>query len=409
MSDATYTPDPSDQPLLGVMALRSIVGSGLGLFMGTGVLLLFTFGIFIKPIEQATGWDRATISLATIPAAIMLGLLGPAVGMLVDRYGPRRVLIAAAPFQLAGMLALAYLSHTAAAFVGLFMLASILGCVQTPVPFSYVVVGWFKRHRGLAMGLTFAFAGLGIASLPPIAARLIEQFGWRHAYAALGAIAILIALAAAIWLLRDPPSSEQREAGVLEGMTLREAMRMPMFWILVVGFLLNAIVATAGSITLPTILSDRGVAPTTAAFAMSFVGLALIAGRLGAGFLLDRYPAIPVATILFLAPVFGHFLMLGSTAPMAAVAAAIFFGLSTGAEGDAMSYILSRAFGLKDYGKIFGVNFFGYAAGTGIGPALMHQLRSDDGSYVQSLVTMGIAGVAAVVLMALLWRRSLPY
>ena len=343
MSDATYTPDPSDQPLLGVMALRSIVGSGLGLFMGTGVLLLFTFGIFIKPIEQATGWDRATISLATIPAAIMLGLLGPAVGMLVDRYGPRRVLIAAAPFQLAGMLALAYLSHTAAAFVGLFMLASILGCVQTPVPFSYVVVGWFKRHRGLAMGLTFAFAGLGIASLPPIAARLIEQFGWRHAYAALGAIAILIALAAAIWLLRDPPSSEQREAGVLEGMTLREAMRMPMFWILVVGFLLNAIVATAGSITLPTILS------------------------------------------------------------------AIFFGLSTGAEGDAMSYILSRAFGLKDYGKIFGVNFFGYAAGTGIGPALMHQLRSDDGSYVQSLVTMGIAGVAAVVLMALLWRRSLPY
>ncbi|MEZ5708111.1 MAG: MFS transporter [Blastomonas sp.] len=399
----------ADQPLFSVHSMRVITGSGLGLFMGTGVLLLFTMGIFIRPIEEATGWSRATIGFAAIPASFMLGALGGWVGSLVDRFGPRKVLIWAIGFQLVGMLGLAFGPFSAISFVGFFVLASILGCVQTPVPFSYVIVGWFKARRGIAMGLTFTFAGLGIATLPPVAAFLIESFGWRMAYASLGLMAVVIALPAALWLVRDPPVVEVRDTGDLPGLTLAETLRRPMFWVLAMAFFINAIVATAGSISLPTILADNGVAPTTAAFAMSLVGVALIIGRLGAGLLLDRFPAMIVTALLFTAPVIGHALLLGGITPASVIMAALFFGIATGAEGDAMSYVLSRAFGMRDFGKIFGLSFFGYAFGTGLGPAMMNILHERFGGYATPLTIFAIGGAVAVIGIALYSRARLQF
>lgn len=402
-------PIESEERLLSLHSIRVIVGSGLGLFMGTGILLLFTIGVFVGPIEQDTGWSRAMISGVAVPAAFMLGILAPFVGSLVDRFGPRRVLLLSTVMQAIGMFCLAYGSTSVTLFGAMFVLASILGCAQAPVPFSYVIVGWFKTRRGLAMGLTFTFAGLGIAIVPPLAAVLIENFGWRNAYALLGIGALCISLSAAIWLIVDPPVVERRDTSTLPGLTVPQAMKTSAFWLLFLAFFLNAIAATAGSISLPTVLSDRGAAPTTAALAMSVVGLALIAGRLGAGLLLDRLPAVRITAVLFLSPVIGHMLMASGVSGYGVVMAAIFFGFATGAEGDAMSYVLSRMFGMRSFGKILGINFFGYAFGTGLGPALVNILRDHFGDYAPAFLTMAAASSVAVVAMALLWRKRLPF
>jgi MFS family permease len=331
------------------------------------------------------------------------------VGTLVDRFGPRRVLFVSTVLQALGMLCITLGSSSVMMFGLMFVVASMLGCAQAPVPFSYVIVGWFRARRGIAMGMTFTFAGLGIAIVPPLAALLIESFGWRTAYALLGAGALCVSLPSAIWLIVDPPAVEKREAGNLPGLTLREAMRQPAFWLLAAAFLLNAIVATAGSISLPTVLGDRGVEPTTAALAMSVVGVALIVGRLGAGLLLDRFPAVPITAILFLSPVVGHVLMAFGVEGYGVVLAAIMFGFATGAEGDAMSYVLSRMFGMRHFGKIMGINFFGYAFGTGLGPFLVNWLHSISGGYAGAFALMAVAAAVAAIGVAALWRHPLPY
>lgn len=401
--------EQDDERLFSLASIRTIVGAGLGLFIGTGIMLLFTIGVFVGPIAQDTGWSRSTIAASAVPAAFLLGILAPFVGSLVDRFGPRRVLLVSGVSQAIGMVCLAFGSTNAALFGVMFVAASMLGCAQAPVPFSYIIVGWFRRRRGIAMGLTFAFAGLGIAIVPPLAAVLIGEFGWRQAYAMLGVIALAVSLPATLWLVRDPPAVEKQESGNLPGLTLREAIRTPMFWLLFIAFLINAVVATAGSISLPTVLADRGVAPTTAALAMSVVGVSLIAGRLIAGYLLDRLPPVPITIVLFLSPVIGHVLMASGVEGVGVVLAAICFGFATGAEGDAMSVILSRAFGMRSFGKILGVNFFGYAFGTGLGPFLVAFTRDWLGNYTSVFAALAVAGAVAVVAMAMLWRRRLPF
>jgi MFS family permease len=213
----SYEASPDQERLLTLNSLRVIVGSGLGLFMGTGILLLFTIGVFVGPIAQDTGWDRAAISAAAVPASFMLGILAPFVGTLVDRFGPRRVLFVSTVLQALGMLCITLGSSSVMMFGLMFVVASMLGCAQAPVPFSYVIVGWFRARRGIAMGMTFTFAGLGIAIVPPLAALLIESFGWRTAYALLGAGALCVSLPSAIWLIVDPPAVESARRAICPG------------------------------------------------------------------------------------------------------------------------------------------------------------------------------------------------
>ncbi|HEV7320561.1 MAG TPA: MFS transporter [Ensifer sp.] len=377
-----------------------VLGAGAGMYLSIGIVLIYGFSVFIVPIAEDTGWDRTVVAAVVAPIAIVNGLMSPVVGALTDRFGPRRVLTVSSVSMAAGMIGVGILSQNLTAFVGAVAVASLMGAAQTGVPYTYLIVGWFSARRGLALGIMLSFVGLGIATVPPFLAFLISEWGWRLAFVAAGLVSMAITLPVALFAVRDPPVVQEGDRVRVEGFTVPQAARTASFWLMLAAFFLNYFAAAAGSISLPVVLADRGADAARSAFVMSFVGLSFIVMRLGFGALLDRFAPVPLTSLAFLSPVVGHCILLSSEGVMPVYISAVFFGLATGAEGDAIGYLLSKRFGMRSFGKLFGVNYMGLTMGAGLGPATLHIMASDGTRYAETfMIFAGIAVIAPILLM----------
>jgi len=393
------------------LAVRIVLGAGLGMYINLGPVLLYTFGVFLKPIVSDTGWDRTLIAGAFGPAMFLVGLTAPLFGQLLDRYGPRRFVGVSALLFALGLLTLGLAPHSARGFAICLVLTMVLGSGLTPLPFSHVISSWFDARRGLALGLALSISGFAVASVPPLAATLIARFGWRTSYVLLAAGVIGIGLPTARWLLEDPQprhGAAARALPVSEGATLREALASRTFWLLAFGLLLISTAVSAGTVHLPALLGDRGVPPTRAAFIMSVVGVSMIAGRVAIGALIDRLFAPRVSALVFLAPLVGHALLTGSGAGLSAIVAAVMFGLGLGAELDVFPYMTSRAFGVRHFGQIYGALLVAFTTGLALGAAMMGAYGSI-GQYDQALWIAGGCALVSAASMLLLRRADFPY
>lgn len=381
-----------------------VLGSGLGMYFSIGIVLIHGFSVFIIPIAEDTGWDRTFVVAVVAPVALMNGLMQPLVGMLTDRFGPRLVLIISSVAMAAGLVGIGLTSGHFASFVAAVVIASILGGAQTGVPYTHLVVGWFQARRGLALGVMLSFVGLAIASVPLILSLVISMWGWRAAYVVAGTASMCVLLPVALFIIHDPPARQQ--AREVEGHSLHEALMTASFWLMLGAFMLNYFAAAAGSVSLPVILVDRGLSAADAAIVMSVVGVTFIAARLGFGALLDRFSPLPLTSLVFLAPAAGHLILAGSDTPLPAYASAVLFGLASGAEGDAMGYLLARRFGLRGFGKIFGINYFAFTLGAGGGPALLNWIAAGGTRYLEAFTVFALLGAIGPVLLMVEWRRS---
>lgn len=393
MMDKPQVSPPSARRAIGI-----VLGAGAAMYVNLGPVLIYTFGVFIKPIAAQTGWDRAAVAASFGPATLAVGLIGPLGGHLLDRYGPRRFIgLSSVGFAL-GLAALGQASSSASTFSVLLLLAMILGSGLTPVPCSYVVSSWFKARRGLALGLALSFGGIAIATLPPLSAALIERIGWRQAYAALACMVFILGGLVAPALIRDP--QEAQAESVAYGATLKQALATRTFWELALSLFLITFAVGAGTVHLPALLSDRGVEPTRAAFIMTVVGITMLLGRVMVGALLDRFSAQRVASLVFLGPAAGHALLAAGASGGAAVLAAALFGIGLGAELDVFPYLAARFFGLRHFGKIYGSLMIAFSAGLAAGPSLVGSLLGRTGRYDEALWISAVAALAAAVLSA---------
>ena len=381
-----------------------VLGSGLGMYFSIGIVLIHGFGVFIVPIAEDTGWDRITIAAVVAPVALVNGLMSPLVGALTDRVGPRLVLIISSITTGVGLVGIGLTSGTLSGFVAVVVAASILGGAQTGVPYTHVVVGWFQARRGLALGAMLSFVGLGIASVPLLLSLVISAWGWRAAFVAAGTVTTFVTLTIALFAIQDPPARQLSHQ--VEGHSLKEAVATASFWLMLGAFALNYLAAAAGSVSLPVILADRDVSSANAAIVLSVVGGFFIVARLGFGALLDRLPPLPLTSFVFLFPTVGHLLLAGSDGPLPAYASAIFFGLALGAEGDAMGYLLARRFGIRNFGKIFGINYLAFTIASGLGPAMLNIVAAEGAQYVAAFTTFAIIGTFAPTLLLIEWSRS---
>lgn len=378
-----------------------VLGSGLGMYFSIGIVLIYGFSVFIVPITADTRWDRTVVAAVVAPIAIVNGLMSPVVGALTDRFGPRRVLVVSSVSMATGLVGVGIASHDLTTFIMAVVVASLMGAAQTGVPYTYVIVGWFSSRRGLALGTMLAFVGLGIATVPPFLAFLISAWGWRFAFMAAGLASMAATLPVALFVIRDPPASHGAVGRGDEGYTVRQAVETASFWLMLGAFFLNYFAAAAGSISLPVVLSDRGADPARAAFVMSLVGLAFIGMRLGFGALLDRMPPVPLTSLAFLAPVVGHIILLSSDGLVPVYVSAVFFGLATGAEGDAIGYLLAKRFGMRSFGKLFGINYMALTFGAGLGPASLHIVAAEGAHYLEAFTVFACIATIAPVLLIL--------
>jgi predicted MFS family arabinose efflux permease len=253
-------------------------------------------------------------------------------------------------------------------------LKSLCSNGQSPVAYGFVVANWFDRHRGLALGIAMSGVGLGTSIIPPVAAYLIGAFGWRWAYLGLGSVILVLAFFPVFFFIHDPRENEGARRTVgdheLPGVSVREALGGWRFWGLLVAFLLG-VIALNGTLTqIVAILMDRGQPLQAATSVLAASGIAALAGRILSGWCVDRFFAPYVAVAFYILPMIGTVLLGSALGQPAPLLGALFCGAALGGEIDLMAFLISRYFGLKSYGKLFGTIFGFFAGATGVGPFL---------------------------------------
>jgi MFS family permease len=385
-----------------------VFGSIFGLAVGVGPVMQFTFSIFLKPVAEALNTDRATLSLGLTIGLVLTGLVTPIVGRLVDRFGIRRVILPLITLFALATAAVGFIPASPVLFVTLYALMGLLGAGQTPLPYAKAVSGAFDRQRGLALGVAMAGVGLGTALVPQFVQALVIHAGWRTAYVGLGALLFVLAFPSVYFFLGTvdrKTGTNAAEIADATGLTGAQAVRTPQFWAMFVAFFIVS-TACAGMLAhIVAMLTDRGIARETATAAITVGGLALIAGRLLSGFLLDRLFAPSVAIVFFAAPLAGIAMLTFTATPALALAGTVLVGLGLGAEVDLIAYLICRYMGLRAFGEIYGYLFLVFMVGAGVGPFLMGLSFDKTGSYDTTMIIL----MAALAIACALMRRLGPH
>jgi OFA family oxalate/formate antiporter-like MFS transporter len=386
---------------------KVLIAAMIGVACGASPLPYNTIGFVIGPINAELGWSFAEISAAILVFGITASLLAPVFGWLADRHGVRRVALLA---MLAFGLTFALVGAAPASLLGFYLLWFLVGLVgigSTPVTFSRAVNMWFSQNRGLALGLMLIGTSFAALIVPQVAVRAVEAYGWRSMYPALALLPLLVALPILYLWFREPRADEMpadiHSGGQLTGVTLASALRDRRFWTIWLSILCVALAYGGAHIHMPEIIKQHGMTPEQGASVMGMIGLALIAGRIVTGWLLDRIWAPLVCVPVLLIPAGACWLLMGTSTDVALIyGAAFLLGFAAGAESDLIAYLASRYFGMANYGKVYGLLYMPFGIGSAISPVLYGRVRDVTGSYDQMLqAAMLLFAVGAALLITL--------
>lgn len=385
-----------------------VIAGMVGLALGLSPLPFYTIGMFAPELAKAFGWTFTQLMTSVTVQSLVVVASGPIAGVALDRFGSRRVaLVSVVLFGLCFM-SLALANGTLWIYYAQWVLMSALGAGTLTATWTRVINSWFDRQRGLALGVVSAGTGLTAFMVKPLTAWLIMNFGWRVAIAVVGALPLLVALPLVYWLFREPPrlAVEGVADPVEPGVTLSQALRDRRLWIMAISFLLLAFALTATTPNMENILKTHNFTlPQIGGITASF-GLAVIAGRVGGGLLLDRLWAPGCALIVFMMPALGNAVLAGGTiSTTTAILAIVGMGLGTGFEFDLLAYLIARYFGRRQYGTIYGVFYIVIAVGGGLGPAVYGYVFDRMGSYALAMWS----GVGCILVGSLLLLAMGPY
>jgi MFS family permease len=378
--------------------------ASVGVFVSFASLFIYTFGTFLKPLAAEFSWSREAVSTGFGIAAMTVAVCSPPLGVLLDRHGARRIIVPSIAVFGLGFASLALLTPSLWHLYAVCVVLGIVGNGTAQMAYTRTVASWFERRRGAALALMLAGGSIGAMVLPPIAQTLVDRAGWRTACALLGGMVLVIGLPTVLTFIRERPATAAAPDTTGDGATVREGLTTRAFWILVV-VLFGSSIAQNGAIThLAAMLTDRGVSAGGAALAVSAMGGAALAGRLVAGWLLDRFFAARVScALLVLAALGAWILSWASSLPMGVLGASL-IGFGMGGEGDVTPYMLSRYFGLRSFSTLYGLTWTAYAIAGAIGPVIMGRAFDATGSYAALLVQLA-AGTLAVAGLTLFLPR----
>ena len=359
-----------------------VFASTLGLMVTQGPVMTFSFGVFLPSLENEFGWSRGQISFALTLTILAAALVMPLAGRVLDAVGARVFALWAIFIFGLSVISLYFVPGNLGLFYAWFVVIGVLAAGAAPGPFARTISAWFDKKRGIALGLCMAGVGLGAAIMPLIARTAITELGWRGAYVVIGCM-ILAVIPIIFWLFYSEPGplgcsvdndpGHTTETGQYQsmGLSVREAFGQSSFWVLMVAFFIAAFTINGCTVHMVPLLTDRGVSFQAAAGVASMIGLALIFGRVIAGYLLDRLFAPYVAIAFLCGPIIGMIILSQGGGGSSAVLSALLLGLGVGAEVDLIAYMVSRYFGLKAFGEIYGYLFGVFIVGTGLGPLVM--------------------------------------
>ncbi|BBU33508.1 MFS transporter (plasmid) [Burkholderia sp. THE68] len=382
---------------------RNVAGAALGMAVGFAAIFIATNGVFIPSIVRDFHWGRAQAAQSYSASMLGLALVSPLVGVLMDRFGVRKVVFSSAIVFTIAMSCMAFQTGNTASWIALSLVIGMTGAATSVLGYLAILPQWFDRRLGLAIGIAMVGFGIGTVVMPALSAWLIAHIGWRHAYQVLAVIS-LGGAAVAFLLLREKPGLQrklQRHAATSASMAgvgpvRHRKLKVFLIW---AGALCASTAVLSLVPHLPALLMDRGIPASDAARCASLVGLGILIGRLTSGLLVDRIHAPFVACLYFAFGAIGFILLRQIESYQGALLASVLVGLAIGAEGDLLSYLTRAYLGMEKFGLFYGIVFSGYSLGAVFGPMATGHYFDAAKSYV---LPMQIAPVLLLVAGALL-------
>jgi MFS family permease len=372
---------------------RVVLAACLGVMAGFGSLFVYTFTVFVKPLGEAFGWNRESVSLGFAIAAMTVGVASPLIGRLIDRVGPLRIILPCMAVFGCGIVSLSLLRPGLWQFYLTCFVIGVVGNGAAHLAYARSISTWFEQRLGTALAFVMVGAGLGAMILPVVAQAIVTRSGWRAAYLALGGIALLLGLPLSWRYIRDRGPVREAHTVPVEhaGLTWQQGTRSYAFWIIVAVLFVSAISMNGAITHLSALLTDRGITPRDAAWCASILGGTSVLGRIGVGWLLDRFFGGRVALVVNLITAGGVVMLAYANSFGTGALAATLLGIGAGGEAAITPYLLTRYFGLRAFSTLYGLTWTFYAAAGATGPVILGRAFDSTGSYVSLLVILAVA------------------
>ena len=368
------------------------------------------FGLFISPLNSATGLGIATISFAVAVSQLTWGTAQPFCGMLADRYGAARV-IAAGSLLAALCGALLPFADSAGLLVALLAVTGVAATVGSPsLLVGTVSARVSAERRGLVAGIIGAGGPLGQLLLAPATQGLISLAGWVTAAYATAALALVSVPLAFAFRRRPAAAAATAQAGAQPAATVREALASRGFWLINATFFVCGLHVFFLVTHLPGVIEVCGLPASVSGVALALLGLFNIAGSIGAGFVIQRYSMKATLSILFAARALGIAAFLA--APKTELVVLVFsmwMGLTYMAVLPPTAGLIGRLYGTQRLATLLGLTFLLHQVGAFLGSWLGGVVLEATGGYdVMWQLDMLLAVLAAAVSLTIPGQRGAP-
>lgn len=381
-------------------------------FMAAGTR--FSFGAFYDALLEEFHWSRAVLAGAASLNLVLAGLSRPFMGILVDRYGSKQVMLGGLGLAATALVLLSAASELWHFYV-LFSLMSLGYGAASPATAVPLVARWFVRRRATAQSLAGAGSPMGELMVVPVLTAVLLLTDWHTAYRILAVVVCLLLIPAALVLVRNRPeemglrADNERgpqdgwtQAGLQEqGCSLRQALGTSLFWHLGLGFFVCGFTMTFASTHFMVFAGDEGIEKMTASVAMGLIGGVGVLGSIAFGVLGDRFSRKNLLALVYLLrgmafvvlsllPASGHreeLLFVG----------AFLLGLSWTSTSPLTSVCVADAYGRRNLGGIFSTMFAIMPIGSGLGAFLAAWVFDATGSYGPALLLNSVLGCLAAV------------
>jgi MFS family permease len=392
-------------------AWRIVVLATLGLAINSNSSMLYAYGAMMVPLQQTFDWTRADLQSAVSFMFLGSVVASQIVGWLNLRFGMKRVTVISLCVLSLTFMGMTRMGPSIVTLYLSFFLMSMASMGTMHVTWTHLVNLWFEHNRGLALALVLSGTGLAAMLIPSAVSAVITRWNWQAAFWLLAALPVTLVLPLVLAWMKEPtrapartPSKQASSSEWVAGVSLREGVRNPRFWLLNIA--LSMVVACV--VTLVTngvpLLRDKGLEAVDAARIFGSFGLSLILGRVVVGYLVDRLWAPGVAAVALSLPALGCLLLgtSGADDTILLVVGVMLVGIGAGAEFDLAAFLVSRYFGMRDYGRLFGIHLGLITLASTLAPWLFGQLYRSTGTYQATLMVCGplflTGGLALLVL-----------
>jgi MFS family permease len=387
---------------------RVLFAATLGVMLGFPTLAVQTLGVFAPFLASTFKWSFSEIMGGLVIVTIVVIVIGPITGYLSDRYGARPLVFTSSVLLGFSFIGFAFSTGSLVQYYVTWLVMSVGAAGATQLVWTRPLNEHFVVHRGLALGIALSGVGFFTICGKLLAGSLIAAVGWRAAFGGIGLLPIVIAAPVSLWALQSMSEGCSSAANVsrklaLSGMTLSQALRHRRFWFLGAAFLPMSFALGGPIPNLENILLSHGFSHPTVLSLTPWLGVALIIGRTGGGWLADRI-WVPLLACAFMSlnAIASLTLAQPHLTYKMALMSILLLGTATGAEIDLASYLVARYLGIRHYGVLYGILYSMVAIGGGVGPSLFAGMFDRTGTYSLVLIASAISLLCPAVVLLLL-------